>query len=194
VVDVPEGFERNEGNVDVSCPTSTGQFIIPQWIWRRGDGEVEMRAGREGEEPTYVAELFLEPSYSREPTDPMPGWFLDLLHGADGGYHTLAQAAFGLPHWAAYSEVVQYCKEETALRHLQNELEELSVRVEAGRSRLAACCHRMEAWDLPGQLRNLEGCSTLRHNHPLAPQYAHRACGFRPNSHQARLPAAGASA
>ena len=64
MVDVPEGFERNEGNVDVSCPTSTRQFITPMWVRRRGDGEVEMRAGREGEEPTYVAELFLEPNYS----------------------------------------------------------------------------------------------------------------------------------
>ena len=65
-----------------------------------------MQAGREGKEPTYMAELFLKPSYSREPTDPMPGWFLDLLHRADGSYHTLAQVAYGLPHWPAYSEVV----------------------------------------------------------------------------------------
>jgi len=126
----------------------------------------------------------------------MPGWFLNLLHRANGGYHTLAQAAYGLPYWAAYSEVVQYRKEETTLRHLQNELKELSIRVEAGRSRLAACCHRMEAWDLPGQLRNLEGRSTLCHNHPLAPQYARRARGLpnRLNGHQACLPAVGASA
>jgi len=196
VVDVPEGFEHNEKNISINCPTSTGQFVTPMWVRRRGDGEVEMHAGREGEEPTYVAELFLEPDYSQEPTDPMPGWFLNLLHGANGSYHTLAQAAYALPHWLAYSEVVQYRKEETALRHLQNELKELSIRVEASRACLATCCHCMEAWDLPNQLRNLEGRSTLHHNHPLAPQYARCAHGF-PNhlsGHQACLPAAGASA
>jgi len=95
-----------------------------------------------------------------------------------------------------YSEVVRYHREETALRHLQNELKELSIRVEAGRSRLATCHHRMKAWDLPNQLCNLEGRSTLRHNHPLVPQYACRARGFpnRLSGRQARLPAAGASA
>ena len=126
----------------------------------------------------------------------MPGWFLDLLHGANGGYHTLAQAAYGLPHWPAYSEVVRYCKEETALRHLQNKLEELSIWVEASRACLATCHHRMEAWNLPGQLRNLEGHSTLCYNHPLTPQYACDARRF-PNhlsGHQAHLSAVGASA
>ena len=90
VVNVPKGFERNKGNIKLSCPTSTRQFVTPMWVRRLGSGEVEMQAGTEGEEPTYMAELFLKPDYSQEPTDPMPGWFLNLLHRANGGFHTLA--------------------------------------------------------------------------------------------------------
>ena len=64
MVDVPEGFEHNNGNINLSYPTSIGQFVAPMWIQRLGSREVEMQAGREGEEPTYMAELFLEPDYS----------------------------------------------------------------------------------------------------------------------------------
>ena len=106
MVNIPKGFKHNNGNIDLSCPTSTRQFVTPMWIRRLGSGEVEMRVGREGEEPTYMAEVFLKPDYSQEPADPIPGWFLNLLHGADGSFHTLAQAARGLPYWPAYSEVV----------------------------------------------------------------------------------------
>ena len=98
MVDVPEGFECNKGNIDLACPTSTRQFVTPMWIRRLGSGEVEMQAGREGEEPTYMAELFLKLDYSQEPTDPILGWFLNLLHGANGSFHTLAQAVRALPH------------------------------------------------------------------------------------------------
>ena len=194
VVNVPEGFERNQGNVELSCPTSTGLLVTPVWIQRRGSGEVEMRAGREGEEPTYVDELFLKPDYSREPTQAMPGWFFDLLHGADAGFHDLAQAARTLPNWAAYAEVVRYREEETRIRHLQHDLDLISTKLEAARARLAGCRHRMEAWDLPSQLRNLEGRSNYRDN-PRPPQYARRGRGLptRLSGRGMRPPAAGAS-
>ena len=96
VVNIPEGFEHNDSNVNLSCPTSTGQFITPAWIQRRGSSGVEMRVGREGEEPTYMAKLFLKPDYSWEPIEAMQGWFLNLLHRADAGFHTLAGAAKAL--------------------------------------------------------------------------------------------------
>jgi hypothetical protein len=195
VVDVPKGFSRNDGHVELSCPTSTGQFVTPMWVRRLGSGEVEMRAGREGEEATYVAELYLDPDYSQEPTEATPRWFLDLLHGADGGFHTLARAAHKLPNWAAYAEVIRYQREETVLRHLQHDHEELSIRLEASRARLSDCRYRMEAWELPSQLRNLEGRVDVRHTSGRAPQIARRGCGVPVclSNRQARLPSAGAS-
>jgi hypothetical protein len=79
VVDVPEGFKHNDGHIELLCPTSNSTFVTPMWIRRMGDGTIQMRAGREGEEPTYMAELYLEPDYSREPAEPMGEWFLQLL-------------------------------------------------------------------------------------------------------------------
>jgi hypothetical protein len=108
-VEVPEGFERNDGRVALTCPISTGALVTPAWIRWAGDGRVEMRAGREAGEPTYVDELILCPDYSRPPPEPLPAWFRDLLYGADGGFHILAKAARALPDWAAYAEVVRYC-------------------------------------------------------------------------------------
>ena len=139
-------------------------------------------------------ELFLEPDYSREPTQAMPGWFFDLLHGADAGFHDLAQAARTLPNWAAYAEVIRYREEEARIRHLQHDLDLVSTKLEAARVRLAGCRHRMEAWDLPSQLRNLEGRSNYRDN-PRPPQYARRGRGLptRLSGRGTRLPAAGAS-
>ena len=67
---------------------------------------MEMQAGREAGESTYVDELLLSPDYSRPAPEPLPGWFHDLLYGADGGFHVLAKAAQDLPDWAAYAEVI----------------------------------------------------------------------------------------
>ena len=114
-----------------------------------------MRVGREAGEPTYVDELLLSPDYSQAAPEPLPGWFCDLLYGADGGFHILAKAARALPDWAAYAEVVRYRREQTTLRHLQYDLEELQAKVDASRTRLDDCRHRMEAAGLPQQLHAL---------------------------------------
>jgi hypothetical protein len=154
-----------------------------------------MRAGREAGEPTYVDELILSPDYSQADAEPLPGWFRDLLYGADGGFHVLAKAARALPDWAAYAEVVWYCREQTTLRHLQYDLEELQAKVDASRTRLDDCRHRMEATGLPHQLRALRGRSALFSREFVRPQTARRGRGLpnRPSPRQARLPAAGAS-
>jgi hypothetical protein len=194
-IEVPEGFQRNDGRVALTCPTSTGALVVPVWIRWAGDGRVEMRAGREAEEPTYVDELILNPDYSRPPAEPLPAWFRDLLYGADGGFHVLAKAARALPDWAAYAEVVRYRREQTTLRHLQYDLEELQAKVDASRTRLDDCRHRMEAAELPNQLRALQGRSALFTGEFTRPQFARRGRGLpnRSSPRQARLPAAGAS-
>jgi hypothetical protein len=154
-----------------------------------------MRAGREPGESTYVDELVLSPDYSLPAPEPLPGWFRDLLYGADGGFHVLAQAARALPDWAAYAEVVRYRREQTTLRHLQYDLEELQARVDASRTRLDDCRLRMEAARLPHQLRALQGRSALFSGESIRPQVARRGRGlpYRPSNRQACLPAAGAS-
>ena len=154
-----------------------------------------MRAGREAGEPTYMDELLLNPDYSQAAPEPLPAWFRDLLYGADGGFHVLAKAARALPDWAAYAEVVRYRREQTTLRHLQYNLEELQAKVDASRTRLDDCRHRMEAAGLPHQLRALQGRSALFAGEFVHPQTARRGRGlpYRPSPRQARLPAAGAS-
>jgi hypothetical protein len=194
-VEIPEGFQRNDGRIDLTCPTSTGALVTPAWIrWAR-DGRVEMWAGREAGEPTYVDELILSPDYSQTDAEPLPGWFRDLLYGADGGFHVLAKAAQALPDWAAYAEVVRYRREQTTLRHLQYDLKELQAKVDASRTRLDDCRHRMEAAGLPHQLRALRGRSALFSGEFTRPQTARRGRGLphRPSPRQVRLPAAGAS-
>ena len=57
-------------------------------------------------EAVYVAPLFMEPNYTDTPTSGMDLWFIDLLQGPKGGFHTLAKAAHGLPKWGAYAEVI----------------------------------------------------------------------------------------
>jgi hypothetical protein len=148
-----------------------------------------MRAGREGAEPTYVADLFLVPDYSLEPVEALPGWFLCLLQGPEPAFHTLAEAAINLPNWASYTEIQRYRREDQERRHMELELEELSTRLRATQERLDACRHRMEAANLHGQLCGLEGRAGL-------PRRPRRGVDPRPN-HQtgrARVPSPGGPA
>ena len=55
---VPPGFERNQGRVAATVPTGGGQMVVPEWIRSVGNGQVELLAGREPGEPTYIVELF----------------------------------------------------------------------------------------------------------------------------------------
>ena len=31
-IEVPEGFQRNDGRVALTCPTSTGALVVPAWV------------------------------------------------------------------------------------------------------------------------------------------------------------------
>jgi hypothetical protein len=78
---VPPGFECNQGRVAATVPTGGGQMVVPEWIRSVGNGQVELLAGREPGEPTYVIELFLRPNYTETTTDTAAPWFLALLTG-----------------------------------------------------------------------------------------------------------------
>jgi hypothetical protein len=67
-------------------------MVVPEWIRSVRDGKVELLAGREPGEPTYVIELFLHPNYTETPMDTAAPWFLTLLTGWDESFHTLIKA------------------------------------------------------------------------------------------------------
>ncbi len=64
-------------------------MVVPEWIRPIGDGIVELMAGQEPREPTYIIKLFLHPNYTKTLTETAAPWFLALLTSRDGGYHTL---------------------------------------------------------------------------------------------------------
>ncbi len=66
-------------------------MVVPTWIQPIGDRTVELLAGQEPGEPTYVVELFLHPNYIETPTETIASWFLALLTSQDRGYHTLIE-------------------------------------------------------------------------------------------------------
>ncbi len=82
--------------------------MVPNFVHRRGDGQVKMVAGRERNEPVYVSEIFLAPDYSQIPTNPMGPWFLQLLTGAPARFNALTEAAHKLSDWEPYAEIVCY--------------------------------------------------------------------------------------
>ena len=67
-------------------------MVVPEWIRLVGNGQVELLAGWEPGEPTYVAELFLRPNYTENTvTETAALWFLAILTSHDGGFYTLVK-------------------------------------------------------------------------------------------------------
>jgi hypothetical protein len=93
--------------------------VVPERIRSVGNGQMELLAGREPGEPTYVIKLFLRPDYTETPTDTAALWFLALLTGQDSSFHTLIEAARRLDNPAAVAELYRY-------RHLDQEWTELT--------------------------------------------------------------------
>jgi hypothetical protein len=127
VVKVPDGFVCNDGHVALQVFTESGQVVVPQWIKRMGSGKIQMVVGREGGEPVYIAELFIEPDYTNKPTQAMPAWFLHLLQANDASFHTLAQATRTLPDWGAYAKVMRYRRDDTNRCSLKADIEEFNT-------------------------------------------------------------------
>src|SRR5712671_4406407 len=106
--DMPAGYERNGGRVDIQVSSHGGENVIARWIRLMGNGEVVARAGERANEPEYVVSLYLPSDYSTRPTTLLPPWFLELLQASGGAYHTLAEAARELEHPTAFTEVERY--------------------------------------------------------------------------------------
>jgi len=101
-------------------------MVVPEWIRSVGNGQVELLAGREPGEPTYVVELFLRPDYTETNTDIAALWFLALLTGRDGSFHTLVEAARRLNNPAAVAEIYHYRCLKQECTELTTELNRVS--------------------------------------------------------------------
>src|SRR6266853_1236824 len=157
LLSIPDGFERNEGRVVARVPSGGGgQMVVPMWIRPTGDGTVELRAGREPGEPTYIVELFLRPNYTENPTETAAPWFLALLTSKDGGYHMLVKETRRLNNPAATAEVYRYRALEEQRNALTSELNRVSDALASVRNKLDSCRHRMEGGQLPHLMHHLE--------------------------------------
>jgi hypothetical protein len=131
-------------------------MVVPEWIRSVGNGQVELLAGREPGEPTYIVELFLRPDYTETPMDTAAPWFLTLLTGQDGSFHTLVEAARHLDNPAAVAEIYRYCRLEQERAELTTELNRVSDALSAIRDQLDSCQYRLEWAQIPVLLRHLE--------------------------------------
>ena len=89
-------------------------MVVLEWIRSVGKGQVELLAGREPGEPTYVAELFLQPNYTENTvTETAAPWFLTILTSQGGGFHTLIEEAHWLNNPATVAKIYRYrCLED----------------------------------------------------------------------------------
>jgi hypothetical protein len=58
LLSIPNSFEHNQGQVAARVPTG-GWMVVLEWIRSVGNRQVELLAGRQPKEPTYITELFL---------------------------------------------------------------------------------------------------------------------------------------
>src|SRR5216683_2171379 len=160
--DMPNNYERNGGRVDIQVSSHGGENIVARWIRVLGKGEGVDRAAEPADEPEYVVSLSLPSDYSTRPTALLPPWFVELLQANGGPYHTLAEAARGLDHPAAYAEVERYRRHHTHRAELEVARRAISAEIDKEDDTLQGIEHRMEAYGLHERLAALEGRMDIR--------------------------------
>jgi hypothetical protein len=131
-------------------------MVVPKYIRSVGDGTVELLAGREPGETTYIIELYLHPNYTETPTEITAPWFLALLTAGDGSYHTFAEEVHHLDDPAALAEVYCFQQLEARCNELTTELNWVSDALTMMHDQLDTCHCHMEAAQLPRRLQHLE--------------------------------------
>src|SRR6266853_323814 len=164
--DMPSNYQRNGGRVDIQVSSHGGENIVARWIRLLGNGEVVARAGERADEPEYVVSLYLPSDYSTRPTALLPPWFLELLQANGGAYHTLAEAARGLEHPAAFVEVERYRRHHTHRAELEVARRAIITDINKEDDALQGIEHRMEAYGLHERLAALEGRMDIRQELP----------------------------
>src|SRR5216683_6141855 len=164
--EMPAGYERNGGRVDIQVSSHGGENIVARWIRLMGNREVVARASERANEPEYVVSLYLPSDYSTRPTALLPPWFLELLQANGGAYHTLAEAARGLEHPAAFAEVERYRRHHTHQAELEVARRAIIADIDKEDDTLQGIEHRMEAYGLHERLAALEGRMDIRQEPP----------------------------
>jgi hypothetical protein len=136
-------------------------MVVLEWIRSVRNGQVELLAGREPGEPTYIVELFLRPDYTETTTDTAALWFLALLTGRDGSFHTLVKATQRLDNPAAVAEIYCYRRLEQERTELTTKLNRVSDALPAIRDQLDSCRCRLEWSQILVLLRHLENCMSF---------------------------------
>src|SRR6266851_7678079 len=113
-----------------------------------GNSEVLTRAGERADEAEYVVSLYLPSDYSQRPTTSLPPWFLELLQARGGAYHTLAEAACGLEHPAAFAEVERYSRHHMRRTELEVACRVITADIDKEDDTLQGIEHHMEAYRL----------------------------------------------
>jgi hypothetical protein len=125
-------------------------MVVPEWIRSVRNGQVELLARWEPGEPTYIAELFLQPNYTETTiTKTAALWFLAILTGCDGTFHTLIEEARHLNNPAAVTKIYQYHHLEDEHTKLTCELNHVSDVLASMRDQLDGCHFYMEWAQLP---------------------------------------------
>src|SRR5712671_3286301 len=177
--DMPSNYERNGGRVDIQVSSHGGENIVARWIRLLGNGEVVARAGERADEPEYVVSLYLPSDYSTRPTALLPPWFLELLQANGGAYHTLAEAARGLDHPAAFAEVERYRRHHTHRAELEVARRAIVADIDKEDDTLQGIEHRMEAYGLHERLAALEGWMDIRQELPVCHNFVTRRTNSR---------------
>ncbi len=154
---MPPNYECNGGRVDIQVSSHGGENIIARWIRLMGNSEVVARAGESANEPEYVVSLYLPSDYSQRPTASLPHWFLELLQARGGAYHTLAEAARGLEHPAAFAKVERYSHHHMRHAKLEVARQAITADIDKEDNMLQGIKHRMEVYGLHECLATLEG-------------------------------------
>ena len=132
-------------------------MVVPEWIRSVGNGRVELLAGREPGEPTYIAELFLHPNYTETtPTDTAAPWFTALITSQDGSFHMLIEAARRLDNLAVVAEIYRYHDLDCQQAELTHELNRVSDALTSLQDSLDSCRCRLEWAQVPVLLQHLQ--------------------------------------
>ena len=111
-----------------------------------------MVAGQEGNEPVYMAQLFLEPNCSLPTANPILLWFSDLLTSLGDKFNTLACTMYELDDWAAHTEIMCYHRINKDHREIKKQMAKLQAHLSLNNEALDRCQFHIEVSRVPHQL------------------------------------------
>src|ERR1700741_768264 len=156
----PDGYEDNNGRVDVLVPVGQDMFLPAKYVRKRGDCQVEVLSGTDPSESPHVVQVYLKPrphpTTPDAPVLPLPTWFLDYIQGTAPFFETLRLSFEPLDDWAALAELERARKIYEETMRVRRRIEELEAQLAILYGERAACWGRMERAHLPSYVSYLE--------------------------------------